>query len=800
MKIHAAYQTYAAYFLDPAIQTNIRDGKEEQFQEAFLRELFVKVLGYTLNPSPNYNLITERKHVTDAQKADGAILVDGAVKAVIELKDHKITDLKQIEAQAFGYKNNNLNTPYVITSNFEKLRFYIDNSIDYEEFHLFNLSEDDFATMWLCLAYDNLSIDLPKRLKAESTRTEEHITKQLYKDYSAFKRALFEDLTKNNPTVDKLLLFRKTQKALDRLLFAFFAEDKGLLPPNSMQRIIEQWEERNADPLHKYQPLYSRLALYFHYIDIGHKGKKEDIFGYNGGLFQTDDVLDSLLFSDHILKDNILKLSSYNYDTEVNINILEHILENNLKEIEKITAQTARGFIPLPKTTATTISTSTPQKDRLFPPLRHIPTHIIENTLGKLCADKKAKLNLIDTDFFIDKDRTKKQKQHLLDILNTYREWLLSLTICDPACGSGVFLNAALDFLMKEHHYIDELNTKIFDSSIVFPHIENTILENNLYGVGLNEESVEIAKLTLWLRTAQPHRKLNSLNNNIKCGISLIAGDKAFDWHKEFPLVFKPKNKKAFHIVTAIHDSRTSQRMIKHKVREKRFNGTLPEPQVHPLSGEDELIITQTIADIVKEDKLNVLAYNICRDHLHLLLVCEEEEIVDIVKKIKGRSSRAYHQVKGMNPLVKNEGERSISLWTQKYGCIEIRSDEHLQNAIEYIRNNRVKHGMDHSKGIHPLANPTDNADIDNNRLNKNKSGELCGCGCGGGCGRSKGMNPLAAVISDMTCDYDYAFREEYKGGFDVVIGNPPYVRFEHIEKSKVTATSSETPARPPVP
>jgi hypothetical protein len=63
-----------------------------------------------------------------------------------------------------------------------------------------------------------------------------------------------------------------------------------------------------------------------------------------------------------------------------------------------------------------------------------------------------------------------------------------------------------------------------------------------MHGVDINEESVEIAKLSLWLRTARPNRKLNNLNNNIKCGNSLIddpkiAGLKAFDWSKEFPMI-----------------------------------------------------------------------------------------------------------------------------------------------------------------------------------------------------------------------------------------------------------------------
>jgi len=58
-KIVAVYDLYSKYFHHPEIQDNIRNSKEEQFQEGFLRELFVKILGYALNPAPNYNLITE---------------------------------------------------------------------------------------------------------------------------------------------------------------------------------------------------------------------------------------------------------------------------------------------------------------------------------------------------------------------------------------------------------------------------------------------------------------------------------------------------------------------------------------------------------------------------------------------------------------------------------------------------------------------------------------------------------------------------------------------------------------------
>jgi hypothetical protein len=117
--VSKAYQKFTAYFHQPTIQANIRAAKEEQFQEGFLRELFVNILGYTINPEAHYNVTTEYKNQKGAKKADGAILDSHKqVKAVIELKGTKTTDLDNIEAQAFGYKNNQSHCRYVITSNF----------------------------------------------------------------------------------------------------------------------------------------------------------------------------------------------------------------------------------------------------------------------------------------------------------------------------------------------------------------------------------------------------------------------------------------------------------------------------------------------------------------------------------------------------------------------------------------------------------------------------------------------------------------------------------------------------------
>ena len=554
-RVKEVWVQYQSYFLNKDIQQNIRQSKEEQFQEGFLRELFVKVLGYTLNPSPNFNLITEKKNETNAKKADGAIQKDGVVIGVIELKDHKTTDLSKVEPQAFNYKSQHPQARLVIISNFEKLRLYIDNAVEHREWDLFRLTEDDFRELYLCLAWTQVERGVAVQMKQESVSSEDQITKALYRDYSQFKRVLFADILKNNPNPQplphmegqgggsqwQLLLFKKTQKLLDRLLFIFFAEDCGLLPPNSMVQIIDQWEMlKDVDA---YVPFYERVKKYFGYMNTGFQGKKYEIFAYNGGLFKPDEVLDNIKITDELLVEHTKRLSAYDFESDVDVNILGHIFENSLSEIEEVTRQIeTAGTLPIGEGSGERLSKR--KQDGVFYTPQYITKYIVENTVGRLCADKKQELGIREDEYFSDQRRQMQTKKRLLEQLSAYRQWLLQITILDPACGSGAFLNAALRFLMDEHHLIDEMEAKVTGSAFVFQDVENSILEHNLYGVDINEESVEIAQLALWLRTAKPRRKLNSLNQNIKCGNSLIsdpavAGEKAFDWQKEFPQVFE---------------------------------------------------------------------------------------------------------------------------------------------------------------------------------------------------------------------------------------------------------------------
>ncbi|AZQ44846.1 Eco57I restriction-modification methylase domain-containing protein [Nonlabens ponticola] len=565
--VDKAYRKYTKFFLNLEIQQNIDKSNEEQIQATFLTELFVNVLDYTINPKPKYNLTTEYKNEKNNRKADGAIITEEKTVAVVELKGTNTKDLESIRRQAFDYKVNHKGCRFVITSNFEKLRFYIDDTTELLDFDLFNLTRDDFGLLYLCLYKDNLLKELPLQIKQDSLIKEEEITKEFYKDYSLFKRELYRDLVKKNGKVlkvalqeetgitdnaehqsdlerleknVKLTLFKKSQKLIDRFLFIFFAEDRGLLQPNYTIKRLAEWD--TIRKLDVDEPLYDRFKKHFNYLDKGRKGDAEnkEIFAYNGGLFKPDSILDRVIIDDDLLYNHTKKLATYDFESQVDVNILGHIFENSLNEIESINAEIEGGNFDKQK--------SKRKKDGVFYTPKYITKYIVENTVGKLCDDRKTELGFKEEEYFKGrgtgrKKRNDKTIQKLVETLDTYRDWLLQITICDPACGSGAFLNQALDFLIKEHQYIDELKTKILGGGLQFPDIENTILENNIYGVDLNEESVEIAKLSLWLRTAQPRRKLNDLSSNIKCGNSLIdsktiAGDKAFNWETAFAKVF----------------------------------------------------------------------------------------------------------------------------------------------------------------------------------------------------------------------------------------------------------------------
>lgn len=148
----------------------------------------------------------------------------------------------------------------------------------------------------------------------------------------------------------------------------------------------------------------------------------------------------------------------------------------------------------------------------------------------------------------------------------------------------------------------------------------------------------------------------------------------------------------AYHVTWVTHNSRVSPRMIEYKIKIDKYN------QVR-LSSKDEVLVTKFILQIVKEDQLNVLAYNICEDHVHMVLVCEQRKLSNIVRKLKGKSTQLYKQHK------KLPKKQECHLWAQKFNKSYLESEKKLLNAIDYVQNNRAKHRMPENKGLDKSIN-----------------------------------------------------------------------------------------------
>jgi REP element-mobilizing transposase RayT len=163
------------------------------------------------------------------------------------------------------------------------------------------------------------------------------------------------------------------------------------------------------------------------------------------------------------------------------------------------------------------------------------------------------------------------------------------------------------------------------------------------------------------------------------------------------------EDNQAFHVVLTTNNSRTSQRMIRLGIRKG-------EPVELNLEG--EITLTRIIGAIIIEQGYHCLAYNICKDHVHLILVCEREKLSKTVQMIKGTSSYLFKS-KDFNPV-------SGRLWSQKFfrAYLDIwelatRShkpgyvyrDSHLTNALNYIRHNREKHKLPASDELQNIIN-----------------------------------------------------------------------------------------------
>lgn len=551
-KIHSIPESYLAILR--SWKAKIESGSlhkqtEVAIHAPFTQNIMAGVLGYTpFGSKASWTISREYAvaggavdlalgHFSDDKENDNVL-------APFELKGAKTKDLDAIMPgrhktpvqQAWDYARDIKGAQWVLVCNYIELRLYAvsETSLVYEQFNLVELTDPlAYARFILLLHANNFLSGNTAKLLNQSLLADKEITAQLYNDYKTLRELLISRLISDNPETSAPRLIAPAQKLLDRLLFVAFAEDKGLIPENSIQRAFE-----HADPYNP-RPIYENFKGLFRAIDQGSPALL--IPAYNGGLFALDAELDRLIVCDEVCF-GINELAKYDFDSEISVTVLGHIFEQSIADLELLTAQVEDGRLPEvdriqgQKTRA--VSGKRKRQGVVYTP-DHITAFIVEHTLGSHINDLF--FQLLAAYGRLKKDGAIVWKRGAKTELKFWYAWqhrLQNIKVVDPACGSGAFLVAAFDYLHQEYQRTNEKLAELTGQHSFFD-LNKEILTNNLFGVDINPESIEISKLSLWLKTAERGKSLTSLDANLIAGNSLglvapVPGA-SFSWQSAFP-------------------------------------------------------------------------------------------------------------------------------------------------------------------------------------------------------------------------------------------------------------------------
>lgn len=470
---------------------------EKDLQQSFLTDFFVTMLGYTAQvDSEHKTLWWETKTATDGKKPDGVLgfnvtAQNADIRAVIELKAGNIdldkpqnrknfTGSPVDQAFNYGYSTGGA-CEFVIVSNFKTIRLYKNG--DKSKYHQFILSEmatdnQKIAEFVYLLKFGNLFTvnNNSSVVHSLNTETGKNIANAFYKEYNNIRYQTWQSLIKSNKnkSYGPNFYLYMAQQLIDRIIFIRFCKENNALNNYALEETL------SYNKLVKGK--YNRLKLFFTAMDQGNP--ELNIAKFNGGLFAPDQDLDNLEIDDEII-DKIITLYSYNFSSDLDVNILGHIFEQSITDLEALTNNK---------------TTQQRKKDGVFYTPPEITKYIVTNTINNWLTYKSQSITA-------PKDSKQWWQQ--------YANILKNITVVDPSCGSGAFLVEVFNYLQQKWQ-------KIHNQNIATDYTYQDILTNNIYGVDINPAAVGIAKLSLWLKTAHHKQPLTSLDNNIKIGNSLI--------------------------------------------------------------------------------------------------------------------------------------------------------------------------------------------------------------------------------------------------------------------------------------
>lgn len=537
--LFATHEAAVRVWLDHLARGTLDDTKEVSLHAGFLERVFGDLLGYATMAtaqSGHWHLVAE-KTVQSGGSADGALGFfskgQARVLAPIELKgasqflDHaKGRSLTPIQ-QGWDYANKTPESRWIIVSNYRETRLYskAHGQAAYELFRLEELAtEPGFLRFRALLGRDAL---LPASLGEESPlsqmlvaseRTEQEITAKLYSEFRKIRATLYTELCRVHSNRPPALLLGLAQTILDRVLFLAFAEDRQLIPAGTVARAFE-----HRDPYHP-RPIWQNFVAVFKSVDKGNPALQ--IPAYNGGLFHDNPELDGLEVSDEACRE-LKKLGDYDYGEDVSVDVLGHIFEQSITDLEQLRLEaTAEPDAFTTSATGTQKKPSKRKREGIFYTPPFVTSYLVRETLGRSIAEAWERASA-------GRGATKKDR---IATWEAYQNELRKLHVLDPACGSGAFLVAAFDHLAHEFERANRALAELRGQQASLFDLNKTVLNENLFGIDKSGESVEITKLSLWLKTAQRGKLLTFLDRNLRQANSVVSDEHldphAFDWAK----------------------------------------------------------------------------------------------------------------------------------------------------------------------------------------------------------------------------------------------------------------------------
>jgi type I restriction-modification system DNA methylase subunit len=504
----------------------IKEYNEEAAKISFIQPLLKEVLGWDVN---DRNEVSPEEKISRG-RVDYGLKVEGKIKIFIEAKPPRADLSKHVE-QAVRYGYNRKGVPFVLLTDFEDLKLFdvtvkpdarnplkgLKIDLSWEEFL------PKFEKLWLLSKESVVKGELDKLLLVKP-KERLPVDKAILDDLKRWREILAKDIFKNNPDLfhsgdsekDAVYLKEITQRILDRIIFMRSCEDRGLIYRRPLKELFEERTETVGTNTMIF------LKEEFKHYNIN----------FNSDLFRPQEWEDNLAIDFKVMKDVVLETyNPYQFDV-IPLEVLGNIYEQYLGYTIRLTDHQVKYELK-PELRKAGGVYYTPE---------YIVDYIVKNTVGRLLKESSPRK-------------------------------IKRLRILDPACGSGSFLIRAYEEMLsyyqeekerrrKSKHEQTKLDFKQEEDKPQLTIQEKSeILRNHIFGVDIDEQAVEVTKLSLMLKMLEgeysfiPGRAiLPMLDKNIKCGNSLISGDtlelkkyfgddwykvKPFNWEDEFRVIMK---------------------------------------------------------------------------------------------------------------------------------------------------------------------------------------------------------------------------------------------------------------------